>query len=134
MSISRLFGVLLVFFGILISAFTYRYVVAKYVGNSADRLLLAWGADLEILAQSKKLPAGWLNLKEVEYTPLSTAAGKWLETAKPRFPVKSAGQFKLEVMIDDWAIDGKSGAMIQYSLVELTSGNTIWELGRTLEF
>lgn len=133
MNISKIFGTLLVLFGILVASFTYRYVAAKYLGNTSERLSLAWTSDLEVLAQSKKLPAGWLDLKEVEYTPLSPEAGKWLETVKPRFPTKSEGQFKLEVMIDDWAIDGKSGAMIQYSLVELASGNTVWELGRTLE-
>ena len=129
----KFFGVLLIVFGTLVAGFTYRVVLTRFTGSQAERLVLHWTNDIELLAQNQKLPEGWLSLKEVQFTPISTTASGWLNQAKPRFATRPEGRFRLEVVVDDWAQDGKAGAVVQYHLVDLSSGNTIWELGRTFE-
>jgi hypothetical protein len=97
------------------------------------KLELQWAQDVELLESSKKLPPGWFDVKEVEITG-GTPETKGI-LRKIRIPVqvkKEDGQHKVEVLVVVWEEEGKRGALIQYNLVNLKTGNMIWELGRTL--
>lgn len=97
------------------------------------RLETQWADDVRLLETSKNLPPGWFDVKEVEIfggTPETKAILR-----KIKVPVgikKHDGEHKLEVLVVVWEEEGKRGALIQYNLVNLKSGNMIKEIGRTL--
>lgn len=93
-----------------------------------------WAEDIKKLEQSGKLPTGWYDLNNVEINVTSPNLKPWLEKYSPDFGVKPTGKFKLHIFLDDFQEDRKTGIIIQYSLIDLTSQDTVWELGRTLEF
>ncbi len=88
----------------------------------------AWEDDIGRLDRAKILPQGMKDLKKIK---LLTHTDKIKDGFK-KYPLslveKPDGKFSLEIFADD--IEG-GGIVIQYDLVDLKSGNTIWELGRT---
>ncbi len=97
--------------------------------STEKKFMTAWEDDINRLDRAKILPEGFRNLKKIK---LFTHADKIKEAFK-KYPLatlteKNDGSFDLEIFADD--IEG-GGVVIQYDLVELKSGNTIWELGRT---
>lgn len=97
------------------------------------KLETQWAEDVKLLESSKNLPQGWFDVKEVEVfggTPETKAVLR-----KIKIPVgvkKENGDHKLEVLVVVWEEEGKRGALIQYNLVNLKTGNMIKEIGRTL--
>lgn len=92
-----------------------------------------WAEDVELLEDSGKLPQPWFDVKEIELVGGTPETRNWLKRIKIPVTVKNdVGTYKLEVLVVVWEEEGKRGTMVQYNLVELKSGNTIWELGRTL--
>lgn len=87
--------------------------------------------DLERLKKAKALPTGFSTLSEIELHGGTDTAKAWIEEMAFPFSVDSKGTHKLEVLLVDWRENGKEGAMIQMNLIENSSGNMIWELGRT---
>ncbi len=91
-----------------------------------------WTRDLAQLREKKLLPLGFESLKMIEFSTSDDQVRAWLEQFKPEFVMHTQGLYKLEVLIDTWADGQEKGVIIQYHLVDLASGDTIWELGRTL--
>lgn len=97
------------------------------------RLETQWAEDVQLLEASKKLPQGWFDVREVEIIGGTPETKGILQRIKVPVAVKKKeGQHKLEVLVVVWEEEGKRGSLIQYNLVNLKTGNMIWELGRTL--
>lgn len=131
-SIRKVFGSLLLLFGLMVIYFTYHFVTPYWSKSPADRLKAIWTNDLEVLAASQKLPQAWTQLRQVDIVGLSPEVQEWLKNGQAKFATRADGKYRLEVMVDDWTDKGDKGVMIQYNIVDLATGNTTWELGRTL--
>ncbi|NJL24287.1 MAG: hypothetical protein HC902_03315 [Calothrix sp. SM1_5_4] len=92
----------------------------------------SWRADVNLLEASRKLPAAWFDVKEIELTPGTPETKAWLQRMQIPLQVKKTdGNHKLEILVVAWEEEGKRGALVQYHLVNIESGNTVWGLGRT---
>ena len=92
------------------------------------KFMLAWEDDLRRLERAKFLHPGFKDLKSVEFIATSDKIKTMLKKYPMKFKTNPAGHFKLEILLDELH---QGGLMMQYDLVELKSGNTIWEQGRT---
>ncbi len=108
----------------------YSYWVFEQ-SSFPDRLLHLWSRDLE--AQRRQVPEFWSQLKEVKWSAGTKRAKEWKEKIAHRLPIKTnaSGKYTLEIILLPWMDQGQMGASIQYSVIELESGNTVWESGRT---
>lgn len=97
-----------------------------------EKFMTSWKEDVNLLRKSKKLPAGWDHLRDVEIKSDNSAAIDWSANLKQQIPTDPNGTYKLGVMVIHWIEGNKYGAIIQYSLTDLKSGNTVWEISRTL--
>ncbi len=123
-------GLLLVLFGIGIGA----WVVDDNYNRSfaeIDVFHRVWNEDLAHLEASKKFPPGWYHLRMVEYTALDRDSWTWIENRKPNISIDPEGGFKLEVLVDQWDDEEGKAALVEYHLIELSTENKVWELGRT---
>jgi hypothetical protein len=96
------------------------------------RLELKWDEDVKNLEHSKKLPAPWYHIKDLEIEGGTAETRAWLHRIHVPLKTEKNGQYKMDVLVVAWEEEGTHGALIQYNLVELKTGNNIWELGRTL--
>ena len=92
------------------------------------RFMQAWERDLKHLRDVKALHPGFRDLKSVEFIATSEKLKVMLKKYPIDFSTNPSGHFKLEVLLDEL---NEGGLMMQYDLVELKSGNTVWERGRT---
>ncbi len=131
--IIKLLGTLTLGFGILLMTFFYRDVAPFWGGTSTERLASLWRRDIAKLMSNEKLPQAWFNVKTVRHIPMGQTPEKWLkEGVSPLKPTGGTKNFELEVLIDAITDNDELGAMIQYTLIDTLSGNTIWQIGRTL--
>jgi hypothetical protein len=107
----------------------------EYQRSRADAEIFheLWQKDLDLLRASKKLPDGWKSLRVVEYVALDQDVWKWIEHKKPEFNIDPEGQFRLEVLIDHFDDEEGKAALVEYHLIDLKSGDKVWELGRTVK-
>ncbi len=92
-----------------------------------------WSEDVRLLEESKRLPPGWFDVREIELIGGNAETKAWLR--KIEVPIKvqrKDGHHKLEALIVVWEADGKRGVMIQYNLVDLKTNNMTAELARTI--
>lgn len=128
----KVIGAVVTFFGVILIIFAYKDVIPFFTNSPAERLESLWIRDLTTLIGNKSLHEGFFKVKEIKYNPVSESTKAWLKDIEPPLKTKPDGTYKLDVLLDDWA-DGKDfGIMIQYQLIDLSSGDTVWELGRTL--
>ncbi len=95
------------------------------------KLEIQWRNDVEDLEASKRLPSSWFDVKELEVIGGTPETKDWLQRIQVPLKTKPGGGFHLEVLVVAWEEEGKRGALVQYNLVDIKSGNNIWELGRT---
>lgn len=96
------------------------------------KLEYLWAQDLKLLEQSKAMPEAWSKVRDLEIHGGTDIAKLWLKEMTIPLEVRPKGQYTLEILLVDWVESGKTGAMIQYNLVDQKTGNMVWELGRTL--
>ncbi|MEC9284153.1 MAG: hypothetical protein VX642_15665 [Bdellovibrionota bacterium] len=101
------------------------------MNTSSKTLYNKWKEDLENLKKNNQLPGGFDSIKEVHYTPLSSMAGQWVSGIIIPITVKQVGKYRLNLEIDSWTEKNKTAAVVHYQMVEIRSGNTVWEFGRT---
>lgn len=100
-------------------------------GSDAEKLAMIWERDLDTLIQQKKLPPTWNNIREVVLIGGTKTAKQWLKEVGSPVKINAKGNQKLEILVLSWEDEGKEGAIVQYNLIDLESGNMTWELGRT---
>lgn len=91
--------------------------------------MTSWAADFKSLAKNKYLHPGFENIKRVELIATSEKLEKIYRKNPITFNERDDGAFELQVFLDE--IEGHEGVVIQYDLVDLATGNTVFELGRT---
>lgn len=97
-----------------------------------EKFLKSWQDDTALLRKTKNLPAGWDHIKTVEIKSDNSPATTWVDNLKQRIPVDPNGTYKLNVIVIHWIEGNRYGAIVQYSLTDTKSGNTVWEISRTL--
>lgn len=95
------------------------------------RLERQWAEDVDQLEASKKLPAAWFDVRDLEIYGGTPESKEWLSRIKVPIKTKKDGQHKMEVLVVVWEEEGKRGVLVQFNLVDLKSKNNIYELGRT---
>lgn len=127
------FGFLLILVSLLIlGAVAAAYFKADYwVLSPKEKFLRSWQEDQAILKKAGNLPEGLSHLRQVEIRSDNSPAQEWLADLKGKIPLDPNGTFKLSVMVIHWIESNRYGAVVQYNLVDLKSGNTVWEFSRT---
>jgi len=125
-------GVLFLAAGIALGAYTLYEKMQPRGAMTVENFRVVWERDLAFLKEKSRLHEGFENLKMVEFTSSDDQVRGWIEIYKPDFGIQSTGMYKLEVLLDTWNDEKEKGVIVQYHLVNLTTGDTIWELGRTL--
>jgi hypothetical protein len=100
-------------------------------GPLYKRLERQWQDDVDNLEASHKLPGPWFDVRDLEMYGGTPESRNWIKRIHIPIKTKKDGHYKMEVLLVAWEEDGKRGALVQYNLVDLKSGNNIWELGRT---
>ena len=101
------------------------------MNSSSKTLYNKWKEDLAKLKQNNQLPGGFDSIKEINYSPLSSMAGQWVSGIIIPISVKKDGKYRLNLEIDSWSENNKTAAVVHYQMIEIRSGNTVWEFGRT---
>lgn len=99
----------------------------------AQMLAELWRKDIERLHSAHILPKELSNLREIEWIAPDPLAQYWSKNTELPFTPRPDGRFKLELLILSQTDDGQMIAVIQHHLIDLNSGNSIWELGRTYD-
>ena len=86
---------------------------------------------METLRKSGKLPKEFQSIKEVQYFTGDKYAKAWLPHISAPVELKKEGRYKLEILLVSWQERKKAGVMIQYDLIDASSGNLTKEFGRT---
>jgi hypothetical protein len=97
-----------------------------------EKFLTSWQDDVSRLRKSHALPPSWDHIREIEIQSDNSPAVDWVDSLKAKIPIDSTGTYKLNIMVIHWIEKNKYGAIIQYSIKDLKTGNTIWEVSRTL--
>lgn len=134
---SKIFGITVLLFGLLVVIATYEDVSPwLFDQTQAEQIQSHWKQDIELLVRYKSLPKEWTQVTEIQYFPLTDSAKDLLKKIRPPLGNHKDGNYRMEVTIDDWVDkeNGNSnyGLMIQYQIFDKVSQNLVWELGRTL--
>lgn len=97
-----------------------------------EKFLRSWQDDLNLLQKRKALPEGFSHLKSVEIRSDNSPASEWVESLRSKIPLDPTGTYQLKIMVVHWIDGNKYGTIVQYTLVDTRSGNTVWEISRTL--
>ena len=134
----RLISIGLISLGILISLWGGSHYFNGQGLSHPEQLAQAWERDLSRLQGAQALPPQWESLKSLEWNPATPVAQTWLTHMEdlnilpPSLPqLSSEGCCHLRLLLIGWDDEVQAGAIIQYSLIDLDSGNLLWELGRT---
>ncbi len=98
----------------------------------SSRMSQALADDLSLLQKNHKLPPAFEHLKKIYVKGGDQAAQDLLKNARLPLNTVPQGNFNLDVLLTTWRHKSIWGIIVQYDLVDPT-GNTIWELGRTLQ-
>lgn len=127
----RIIGFLILFgsFG-LIGHEIYNYL--NFTESSPQKKLeYFWHRDTKTLLKNKKLPKAWNDIKEIDFFGGTKEEKNWIQSIKSPVPINKKGQHKMEILLLTWKDGERFGAIIQYDIINIKSGNLLWELGRT---
>lgn len=131
-SIGLYAGSLLIVVGISLATYTLYDSQKPRGAMNLENFKTAWERDIAFLKEKQRLHEGFESLKMVEIESSDSQVRDWIEGYRPEFGIQSMGMYKLEVLLDIWNDGRENGVIVQYHLVNLASGDTVWELGRTL--
>lgn len=122
---------ILVAVGTIIAAAWSSLGISYYIKPPQEKLLTRWQEDLTQLEKGKYLPKQWSEISEVEIRSDNSPIQEWLPTLKAPIQKNPQGRYRLEIFLIHWIEKYKYGVVMEYSLIDLTSNNKVWELGRT---
>lgn len=93
-------------------------------------VMKVWQEDYDKQMAANELHEGFKQIKSIQLFATSEKLKKIYQTQPLNIPQSPDGKYFLEIFFDE-ADEG--GAIIQYDLVEVESGNTIFEVGRTFD-
>ena len=97
-----------------------------------EKFLSSWQDDVKLLRKNRALPTAWDHIREVVVKSDNSPAVDWVESLRRQIKIEPTGAYKMNVMVIHWIENTKYGAIIQYSITDTRTGNTIWEVSRTL--
>ena len=106
-------------------------LASLHINSRSAKLHKLWKKDLAALKKQKKLPGGFDEIKELHYTPLSKMSAQWMSEISIPIKVNHEGKYRLNIQVDHWSEKSKTAAVVHYQMVDIKSGNTVWEFGRT---
>lgn len=92
----------------------------------------AWREDLLLLEQSKHFPEAWKSLNEVKFSSPDGLVEEWFKQTKSPFVTDNQARYRLEILALHQINGYRYGVMLQYNWVDVKTGDTVGELGRTL--
>lgn len=136
----KIIGACIFLFGLVAVVATYDDLTPFWFDDRNEKIETLWKQDLELLLRNNALPKQWVEVSEIKFFPLSEGTKRLIQDVKLPFREHKEGDYLLEISLDDWDDKSENGAesgteygiMVQYNLINKKSGNTIWELGRTL--
>lgn len=128
------FGLLLLIISLIVigGVFAVATKADYWLLSPKDKFLQRWQQDTALLRKSKSLPPGWDHVRSVDVRSDNSPAANWVESLKSRIPTDPTGTYQMNVMIIHWIEGNKYGAIVQYTLIDTKTGNTVWEISRTL--
>ncbi len=129
------FGFLLVLLSfVILGGVAAIYFKADYfLLSPKEKFIESFQNDIALLKKSGTLPEAYSHIREVEIKSDNSPARDWLDDLKRKIPRDQNGTYKLSVMVIHWIEANRYGAIVQYNLVDLKSGNTVWEFSRTFK-
>lgn len=109
------------------------YDLDYWLAPPKEKFLRTWANDVEILEKSNQLPVGWQNIREISLKTDNSIAQDWIVGMEAPIKKNPQGKYRLDVFIIHQLEDTRYGAVVQYNLVDLVTGDTTWELGRTFK-
>jgi hypothetical protein len=117
---------------VLIGVGLYRhYHVGYWMKPPAEKFLISWSEDVQLLEKTQKLPKEWKEIKEISIKGDNSPVQDWIQKIKPPITKKASGRYRLEIFIIHWIEGYRYGTVVQYDLVDLVTNNTVWEISRT---
>ena len=128
------FGLVLVLVGLIIIGAVGAYAMKAdyWLLSPRDKFLRSWREDLTRLQKAKTLPTGWDHVRTINVRSDNSPAADWVDALKARIPTDPSGTYQLNIIVIHWIDGTRYGAIIQYNLTDTKSGNTVWEISRTL--
>tara|TARA_B100001248_G_scaffold262674_1_gene260762 strand:+ start:7811 stop:8293 length:483 start_codon:yes stop_codon:yes gene_type:complete len=99
-------------------------IEAKIVEN-------VWFDDIKKLEKADQLPDSWQQIRILQLQALSSKSALWLQESKHPIALNHKGKYLLEISVDHNEEEESLAVIMQYNLVDIASGNTLWEFGRT---
>lgn len=128
----KIIGLAVFIFGLVAVLATYDDLTPFWFNKKNEKIETLWKQDLELLVRTGSLPKQWTQISEIRLFPLSESTKKLVKEIKMPFRQHPEGDYLLEISLDDWQENQDYGIVVQYNLINKTTGNTIWELGRTI--
>lgn len=120
---------MLILGGIIMAAALWKNPLGLYFWASPEKKFsMIWQNDLERLQKAKALHGGFQKLKTVKVVTPSEKLRRLAGQNPGNLKTNPQGEYELEIFMDEMT---GGGVVIQYDLVNLKTGNTVWELGRT---
>jgi len=90
---SKIFGISILFFGLLAVIVTYKDVTPYWFESSSqiEQIEMLWRQDMELLVRSKSLPKEWLKVSELKYFPLTETTKELFTHIKPPIGKQPSG-------------------------------------------
>lgn len=126
----KIFGLFALIIGLAVITFTYKDFKWNFASDG-ERFIQLFEDDIQDLEGKKLLPSEWVNIKEVTLQPTSPTTEGWIKTYSPKIVTNTNGNLRLEIVIIDWIDEEARGGLAQMSLIDLISGNKVWEIART---
>jgi hypothetical protein len=111
----------------------YAANLTFWLSPPAEKFKMAWAEDIKLLERSGKLPKEWKQIKDIQVSADNSPAQEWLPDIKPPIAMSQDGHYRLDVFLVHWIEGKRYGAIVQYNLIDTSTNNTEWELGRTLK-
>lgn len=90
--------------------------------------------DLQELRDQGQLPKEWAEIQHVAYEINTPFQKELLGDRKIQsIPESPGGRYKLEIQFVDVPDEENPAIILQLSMIEMESGNKVWELGRTYD-
>ena len=106
------------------------YLSLQFYNRPEFRMAREWRHDLDRLKKAGSLPESFQKIKVIKITSRSAQLKDIGEKLVHFMPTNSDGTVELDIFLDQPS--QTKGILIQYDLVDIKSGNTVWEISRTL--
>lgn len=107
----------------------------SYRSADSASLEVAWYKDVENLKSADRLPQYWNSIRIVEKISANNdvTAAKWAKAVSSPIEINPSGEYKLEILFLSQMDTTPPKAVIQYHIIHIPSGNSVWELARIFE-